>query len=178
MKIVFAALLLTTLLPVVSFGQQEDFSSMLKLAREGKAWAQNEVGNMYSLGEGVRRNRRKAVHWLRKSANQGFPLGACSLGHHYGFGRGVKRNYILMLKWVFIGESLDALRCGTELAMQFKPNKCQIEKGWGVAVTWLRAHPKLKNNFGKQPWLEDVNNTNQDQEKKCKEKQRQSLKPR
>jgi TPR repeat protein len=172
MKTVFAALLFMLLVPASSFAQQESFPDMLRLARQGKAWAQNEVGIMYSLGEGVRRDPRKAVYWLRKSANQGFPLGACSLGYHYGNGRGVKRNYVLMLKWVFIGEALDALRCGSEGAKQFKPSKCQIGKGWELAAAWLRARRELKNNFGEQPWLKASGSEAKNREKQCNGKAR------
>lgn len=166
MKSIFAGLLLLILLPVASLGQQESFPEMLKLAREGKAGAQNEVGLMYSIGEGVRRNRKKAVYWLRRSADQGFPLGACSLGYHYGHGWGVKRDRILMVKWVLIGEFLDPLRCGSEAAKLLKPSECQVARGKELAVAWLKAHPEHKNNFGEQPWMKDDLKKFEDERKK------------
>ena len=168
MKRMVVTLLFLALVSTDLFGQQESFSSMLNLAREGKAWAQNEVGLMYSLGEGVKQDRRKAVYWLKKSAQQNFPLGACSLGMHYGYGWGVRRNFTIMLKWVFIGEILDPLRCGSDFAKPLNLSECQIEKGWDLAVAWLRAHPELKSNFGQRPWLEDSDSENQKLKKKCK----------
>jgi hypothetical protein len=168
MKLIVASMLLLTLLPVTSLGQQESFPEMLKLAREGKAWAQNEVGLMYSSGEGVRRNRKKAVYWLRKSAHQGVPLGACSLGYHYGHGWGVKKDKVLMVKWVLIGEFLDPLRCGSEGAKLLKPSECQVARGEELAVAWLKAHPKHKNNFGEQPWIkDDLKKFEDERKKKC-----------
>lgn len=169
MKIIFASLLLVALLPATSRGQQESFPDMLKLSREGKAWAQNEVGLMYSIGEGVRRDRKKAVYWLRKSADQGFPLGACSLGYHYGHGWGLKRDKVLMVKWVLIGEFLDPLRCGSEAAALLKPGECQVARGEELAVAWLKAHPEHKNNFGEQPWMkDDIKKFEDARKKKCR----------
>jgi hypothetical protein len=27
-----------------------------------------------------------------------------------------------------------------------------MEKGWELAVAWLKAHPDFKNDFGRRPW--------------------------
>jgi hypothetical protein len=32
-----------------------------------------------------------------------------------------------------------------------------MEKGWQLAVDWLRAHPDFKNDFGEKPWNETQN---------------------
>lgn len=73
--------------------------------------AQNEIGIMYSEGEGTKANQRKAVYWFGKSAEQGYPHGACNLALHYGQGWGIRKNPTLMMKWVFVAHLLDGLKC-------------------------------------------------------------------
>lgn len=149
------ALAFVLLLCVTACGQDESFASALEQAQLGERDAQNEVGVMYAQGKGVRPDQRKAVYWFRKSADQGYPRGACNLGLHYARGWGVKKNRTLMMKWTFVGGALDGLRCNPGVyAEVFKPNDCQIEKGWELAAAWLRARPDLKNNFGERPWME------------------------
>lgn len=140
----------------VSFGQQDFSSSLLEAAKGGDARAQNELAIAYSEGLGVRRSQRAAVHWFSKSAAQGYPLGACNFGLHYGRGAGVRRNRTLMMKWVFVANSLDGLKCQPAVYVAlFQPTECKVEKGWEMAVAWLKAHPDLKNNHGQRPWMED-----------------------
>jgi TPR repeat protein len=50
------------------------FDYQLKLAREGDAEAQFNLGEMYETGLGVRKNRREAVYWTTRSANQGHEI--------------------------------------------------------------------------------------------------------
>ncbi|MDR1658081.1 MAG: SEL1-like repeat protein [Deltaproteobacteria bacterium] len=39
--------------------------------KQGDAQAQNKLGLMYYVGEGVKINKTKAVEWLTKAADQG-----------------------------------------------------------------------------------------------------------
>ncbi|MFN0139135.1 MAG: tetratricopeptide repeat protein [Pyrinomonadaceae bacterium] len=161
-------------LSTTTFAQKQTFAELLALAKKGEAWAQNEVGLAYSwggtsTGERVRPNSKRAIYWLKKSAEKGLPLGACNLGYHYGIGRGVTKNLVMMVKWVSIGEVLDPLRCGSEAAVRLKPSTCERDVGWQMAHEWLKAHPDLKNNFKQQPWLSDPV---EDLSPKCKQKRR------
>ena len=117
--------------------------------------AQNNVGSMYSEGMGVKPDQKKAVYWFRKAAGQGYSYGVCNLGLHYGRGRGVPKNRTLMMKWAFVGASLDGLVCHPgDFEEMFKPSECETKKGWELAVVWLREHPDFKNDFGERPWME------------------------
>jgi TPR repeat protein len=147
-------ILLLLLFCVPLFGQS-DFLSSLENARRGDADAQNHVGSMYSVGTGVKPNQKKAGYWFRKAAEQGYSYGVCNLGLHYGRGWGVSKNRTLMMKWAFAGAALDGLVCHPgDFEEMFKPSECQMERGWELAVAWLREHPKFKNDFGERPWTE------------------------
>jgi TPR repeat protein len=140
----------------VANAQKKFSTELLAAARQGDADAQNELGIAYSEGLGVRHDQTKAVNWFRRSAEQGYSLGACNLGLHYGRGAGVRRDRTLMMKWVFAANALDGLRCQPgDYVEMFKPHECQIERGWEMAVAWLKTHPSFKNNHGKRPWLNE-----------------------
>ena len=49
----------------------DDFAETKKKAEAGDAWAQFNLGNMYSEGEGVPKDSAEAVNWYRKAAEQG-----------------------------------------------------------------------------------------------------------
>jgi len=51
---------------------------------------------------------------------------------------------------------LDGLKCQpADYLDLFRPTECQVEKGWEMAVAWLKEHPDLKNNHGQRPWIGD-----------------------
>ncbi|HEX8491297.1 MAG TPA: tetratricopeptide repeat protein [Pyrinomonadaceae bacterium] len=153
--VVLLALAILAILPKPSLGQDDSFMSLLKNAGRGNVDAQNEVGIAYSEGKGVKPNQRKAVHWFRMSAEGGYAIGTCNLALHYGRGWGVPKNKTLLMKYVFAAHALDGLKCHPAAYIEyFKPTECQMERGWTLAVEWLRAHPQFKNNFDERPWME------------------------
>lgn len=155
MKIILNAILLVMTIPAVCFGQVSSFDSLLEFAKKGDAKAQNDLGIKYAEGDGIKRDDKLGVYWFKKSAEQGNVFGACNLGLHYGWGTGVRRNAMMAMKWSFISNSLDSLKCNPgDFAELFKPNKRQVEAAWELAEAWLRAHPDLDNNFGQRPWLD------------------------
>ena len=44
---------------------------LLPLAEQGNSDAQNNLGNMYYEGRGVRKDEQEAVRWIKKAARQG-----------------------------------------------------------------------------------------------------------
>jgi hypothetical protein len=63
------------------------------LAEQGNADAQQELGAMYSHGEGVPQDYAQAIAWVRKSAAQG-AYGQLALAWMYHDGVGVRKNII------------------------------------------------------------------------------------
>ena len=68
------------------------FNLIKPLAERGYADAQYNLGVMYRLGNGVRKDDTKAVRWYRKAADQGYALAQHNLGVMYSKGRGVKKD--------------------------------------------------------------------------------------
>ncbi len=149
--------LLVTAAP--AFSQSASFLDLLEKAKRGSADAQNEVGIAYSEGLGVKPDQSSAVYWFRQSAEQGYAIGTCNLALHYRMGWGVKGNVTLMWKYTFAAHALDGLKCNpADIHPKFRKRRCSMEKGWELAVAWLKAHPAFKNDFGRQPWNDDSQN--------------------
>ena len=82
-----------------------DFNQTQRLANQGDAEAQFDLGIMYSTGEGVRQDSTKAFEWYQKSANQGDAIAQHYLGLMYKYGTGVEQNIITAKEW--FGKSCD-----------------------------------------------------------------------
>ena len=67
-------------------------TSLVALAEQGDPRAQCWVGLHYTFGTGVKQDVTQAVHWLDKSANQGFAPAEYSLSFFYKHGLGVSFN--------------------------------------------------------------------------------------
>lgn len=76
-----------------------EFSETHRLANQGEAAAQHNLGVMYYQGEGVRQDYQKALEWYTKAANQGFSGAQYNLGVMYSQGKGVPQDYQKALEW-------------------------------------------------------------------------------
>ena len=65
----FLLMFFTLLLPV-NVQADELFDAQLQLAKQGNPEAQFKVGEMYESGTGVEQDKREAVYWTIRSANQ------------------------------------------------------------------------------------------------------------
>jgi len=77
----------------------EVFDILLKLANQGHAPAQFQLGKMYDLGKGVDLDHQKAIEWYEKSADQGYINAQFSLGSSYYLGIGVEQDYRKAVEW-------------------------------------------------------------------------------
>lgn len=75
-------------------------SELLPIAELGDARSQLLVGEMYRDGMGTPQNYQEALHWYRRSAQQGLPEAQESLGVMYLAGKGVLQDNVEGLKWV------------------------------------------------------------------------------
>ena len=76
-----------------------DFSQNQRLANQGNASAQYNLGVMYYEGEGVRQDYIKARQWYEKAANQGNAKAQYNLGNAYSRGKGVRQDYAKAAQW-------------------------------------------------------------------------------
>lgn len=71
-----------------------------KAAEQGDVKAQDKLGDMYTVGEGVERDEEEAEKWYRKAAEQGDAAAQCSLGERYAMGGAdIERDDVEAVKW-------------------------------------------------------------------------------
>ena len=83
--------------------QSGDFATALRewkpLAKQGYAYAQYNLGQMYRRGQGVPQDYETAVKWYRLAAEQGDATAQNNLGLMYENGQGVPQDYKTAVKW-------------------------------------------------------------------------------
>ena len=70
-----------------------------KAAEQGSADAQDDLGDLYYSGQGVRQDYAQAAFWYRKAAEQGDADAQNSLGNLYSEGQGVPQDYAQAALW-------------------------------------------------------------------------------
>lgn len=70
-----------------------DFNQLQRLANQGFAEAQYDLGEMYYFSEGVRQDYAKAKNWYQKAADQGVAEAQHNLGVLYYEGKSVRQDY-------------------------------------------------------------------------------------
>jgi uncharacterized protein len=76
-----------------------NFDDIRKVAEQGDAGSQFNLGNAYFKGEGVERDWVEGVKWYRKAAKQGDAEAQNSLGFAYVIGIGVEQDQAEGVKW-------------------------------------------------------------------------------
>ena len=71
-----------------------------RLADQGDAQAQFELGFRYAHGYGVSRDDQEAAKWYRQAADQGDGDAQHALGVMYDEGQGVPKDYVLAHMWL------------------------------------------------------------------------------
>ncbi len=73
--------------------------SLARLAEQGHAKAQYNLGVSYSKGIGVHQDIKEAAKWYRRAAEQGFDKAQYNLGVLYSKGIGVRQDFKEAAKW-------------------------------------------------------------------------------
>ena len=95
----FSALAVAAL-PTLAVGQDSSLLETRRLAEQGDAEAQFNLGFMYANGEGVPEDDAEAVRWYRMAAEQGYARAQSILGLMYANGEGVPENYVRAYAWL------------------------------------------------------------------------------
>ena len=128
--------------------QKQDYKTAYKfwlpLAEQGNATAQNNLGWMYSHGQGVPQDYKEAVKWYRLSADQGYAEAQYNLGWMYSKGRGVPQDYVSAHMWWNLSGSNgyeDAVE--NRNMVEKEMSTTQIEKAQEMARNWKpKQEPK------------------------------------
>jgi L-asparaginase II len=99
----------TQLEDALTAASHKDFETALKLlqplAEAGDAEAQENLGAMYSAGQGVPQDHAEAAKWFRKAADQNNGKAQGFLGLCYSLGLGVDQDYVQAFKWLSLSGS-------------------------------------------------------------------------
>jgi Sel1 repeat protein len=94
----------------------ELFEDILKLAKDGDIFAQNELADMYLYGYGIEEDEEEGVNWLKKSAEGGYWRSMSKLADCYSDGVGVLQDELkaidLYKKVYELGSGKAATRIG------------------------------------------------------------------
>lgn len=115
------------------------FKLIEKLAKEGNAAAQCNLGRCYEHGKGVEKDSIKAVEWYQKSADQGYSQGQNSLGLCYLSGEGVKKDVDKGIELLTLAANQGYARALNNLARAYI-------LGEGVKKDVLKAEELLKKS--------------------------------
>ena len=121
--------------------QAKSLPDLRKLAAQGDADAQWQMGVRYHNGEGVPRDDVQAMQWFLRAAEQGHATAQATLGAYYWAGRGVPQDLSKAYFW-----SALALAQGDEnsksrlegLASQM--TRAQVSAARQQAEVWLHSH--------------------------------------
>jgi uncharacterized protein len=136
--------------------QAGDYATALQewtpLAEAGDAFAQRNLGLMYSKGQGVPQDYAEAVKWYRLAAEQGKASAQNNLGFMYDKGEGVPQNYVEAVKWYLLASEQGNAQAQVNLGFMY-------DKGKGVLQDNVIAH--MWYNIGSAKGAE-IGGTNRD----------------
>ena len=78
---------------------ESEFETTLRIAEQGDADAQFNLGAMYTFGRGVPQDYAEALKWFRKAAEQGEARAQSNLGWMYRTGKGVPKDDTEAYAW-------------------------------------------------------------------------------
>jgi len=129
--------------------QQGDTNSVQSIkakAEAGDAKAQNDLGVMYELGQGVDTNFANAIIWYRLSAQQGNIEAQCNLGRLYISGQGVAKNYDEALKWATQAAGRGNAHAQGILALMYEKGQ-GVTRDYTTAIKWCRRAAQQGDKF-------------------------------
>ena len=103
------------------------------LAEKGNAEAQNSLGYMYSIGQGVTQDYKTAYKWYKLSAEQGNAEAQYNMGLMYDEGYGVIQNDKAAFTWYTTAAKKGYANAQYNLALMYGT-------GRGVNKNYTRAH--------------------------------------
>ena len=75
-----------------------DFNQTQRLANQGNARAQRDLGTMYEYGNGISKDYAKALEWYKKFSSLGYIIPKFKIAAMYYQYKGVRQDYTEALK--------------------------------------------------------------------------------
>src|SRR6185312_11428977 len=112
-------------------GLSQGQETLLKLAEQGYAPAQNELGITYERGWGSLKIDAEAVTWYRRAAEQGFAAGQFNFARMYAAGRGTRQSDVEAYRWLSLASAqghADARKQLAEVAKRLSAEQIEQAK--------------------------------------------------
>ena len=159
MKKSFLTFIVALFSSTVSLANNSDFKSTQKLADQGHAIAQYNLGWMYDEGEGVPQDNIAAVKWYSKAAKQGHAKAQYNLAQMYYRGRLVPQDDMKAYAWASIVTAQENLIKEKYIKENSKKYKKKIRKK--LTTNQLAEGQKLVNYYWEKyvvPFNKRLNN--------------------
>jgi Sel1 repeat len=129
-----------------------DFEENKKIADQGYAYAQSNMGLFYYHGVDVRQDYAEAARWFHKAAEQGHVQAQYYLGLLYFNGDGVRQNRSKAEKWYRKAAEQGHADAQNDLGGMYEHNQ-GIRQNYSEAEKWYRkaaeqGHADAQNNLG------------------------------
>ena len=119
----------------------------LPLAEAGNVSAQNNLGYMFSRGEGVPRDDVIAVKWWRLAAANGLADAQNNLGICYGDGRGVPQDYVEAVKWFRMAAEQGYAMAQSNMGARYGIGE-GVNQDWEQSTAWYRLAAEQGDPIG------------------------------
>ena len=132
---------------IKNVAETASIDDLRKLAEQGDAAAQFDLGAHYATGEDVNQDLGEAIPWFVKSAEQGNVAAQSALGAYYSVGRGVPHDVTRAYFW-----SILARASGDEVSKYRVPiltahmTRSQIVAVQQEADNWIKQHQLARNS--------------------------------
>ncbi len=154
MTIIFCALCIVLFIESVKASTPQEiqqwhdseFQKYNRLAEQGDADAQIEIGNIYRFGTGVITDNIKALKWYRFAAAQGNAKAQFLVGDFYHFGMGTAQNYIEAVRWYRLAAAQGNTGAQIQLGVMYQAG-LGVTKDYVEAVRWYRLSDSSGANF-------------------------------
>ena len=109
---------------------------LTKSANQGDDLALKELFEMYYDGDGVPKDNKKAIKWLKERANNS-PYAQHQLAMMYEKGEGVTKDYKQMMKWLIKAAKNDLTHAQVTLFVNYYYGDKGVLKDYKEAVKWI-----------------------------------------
>lgn len=134
-------------------GQSEEaIPILLKLVKVDFPPAQYLLGSMYSRGEGVEKDEKKAFHWISSAAYYGFAEAQNSLGLMYDEGWGVRKNDETAAHWYFQAANQGLTKAQVNIGMMFCLGE-GARKDMNQCARWIKIAKDKGSKNAENAWV-------------------------
>ena len=140
--------------------ESDELNEVIKVAEQGDADAQYELGVMYNNGMGVEQNDETSVIWYTLSAEQGFASAQYNLGVMYNDERCVPRarsNDATAVKWYTLAAEQGHAEAQWNLGIMYEWGD-GVEISYKEAVKWFtkaaeKGHAKAQLHLENEGYI-------------------------